>query len=60
MGNLLEPGVIAPDFTLNITADQTISLSEFKNRPLILAFYPADWSPVCSDQMALLNEILPK
>jgi peroxiredoxin len=35
-----------------------VSLSEFRGRPVILAFYPADWSPVCSDQMALYNEIL--
>jgi peroxiredoxin len=42
------------------TPDQTVSLSEFKGRPVILAFYPADWSPVCGDQMALYNEILPE
>jgi peroxiredoxin len=27
---------------------------------VILAFYPADWSPVCGDQMALYNEVLPE
>src|SRR5882757_5846069 len=48
----------APDFTLYATPDQKISLSEFKGRNVILAFYPADWSPVCSDQMALYNEML--
>ena len=35
-----------------------VSLSEFKGRRVILAFYPADWSPVCGDQMALYNEVL--
>jgi peroxiredoxin len=35
-------------------------LSELRGRPVILAFYPADWSPVCGDQMALYNEILPE
>jgi peroxiredoxin len=50
----------APDFTLPSTPDQTVSLSDFRGRPVILAFYPADWSPVCSDQMALYNEILPE
>lgn len=35
-----------------------VSLSEFLGRPVILAFYPADWSPVCGDQMALYNEIM--
>jgi peroxiredoxin len=37
-----------------------LSLSELRGRPVILAFYPADWSPVCGDQMALYNEILPE
>ena len=60
MAQLLAAGLKAPDFTLNVTPDQTISLSEHKGRPVILAFYPADWSPVCSDQMALYNEILPE
>jgi peroxiredoxin len=55
----LAPGTPAPDFTLHCTADQTVSLSEFQGKPVILAFYPADWSPVCGDQMALYNEILP-
>ncbi|MDX1931795.1 MAG: peroxiredoxin [Capsulimonadales bacterium] len=59
MATPLAPGTPAPDFTLNCTADQTISLSEFKGKPVILAFYPADWSPVCGDQMALYNELLP-
>lgn len=60
MANLLTPGTAAPDFTLNVTADQTLSLGELKGKPAILAFYPADWSPVCSDEMALFNEILPE
>ncbi len=53
-------GVRAPEFALPSTPDQTVSLSDFRGRPVILAFYPADWSPVCSDQMALYNEILPE
>jgi len=57
MPNLLEPGTIAPDFTLHVTPDQKLSLSELRGRPVILAFYPADWSPVCGDQMALYNEV---
>jgi len=35
-----------------------VSLNEFRGRPVVLAFYPADWSPVCGDQMALYNEVL--
>lgn len=60
MAKLLGPNAKAPDFTLHVTADQTLSLSELKGKPVILAFYPADWSPVCGDQMSLLNEILPE
>lgn len=60
MANILTKSQEAPDFTLHCTPDQTISLSELKGRPVILAFYPADWSPVCSDQMALYNQILPE
>ena len=48
----------APDFTLFATPDQKLSLSEFIGKKVILAFYPADWSPVCGDQMALYNEML--
>jgi peroxiredoxin len=54
----LAPGTTAPDFSLQSTPDQTVSLREFRGRPVILAFYPADWSPVCGDQMALYNEIM--
>ena len=56
---MLEAGVAAPDFSLHVTADQTLALRDLRGRPVILAFYPADWSPVCGDQMALYNEILP-
>ena len=55
-----QPGTPAPDFTLHSTPDQKVSLSEFRGQPVILAFYPADWSPVCGDQMALYNQILPE
>jgi peroxiredoxin len=57
---LLSAGTPAPPFELKSTPDQTVSLKDFRGRPLILAFYPADWSPVCSDQMALYNELLPE
>lgn len=56
----LAPGAKAPDFSLHATPDQRVSLSEFRGRPVILAFYPADWSPVCGDQMALYNQLLPE
>ena len=57
---LLSPGTQAPDFMLRVTPDQKLSLSELRGRPVVLAFYPADWSPVCGDQMALYNEIMPE
>jgi peroxiredoxin len=56
----LPAGTAAPDFTLKSTPDQTVKLSEFRGQPVVLAFYPADWSPVCGDQMALYNEMLPE
>src|SRR5216110_2512789 len=59
-GGPLVPGTQAPDFTLPSTPDQAVSLRDFRGRPVILAFYPADWSPVCGDQMVLYNEILPE
>jgi len=55
---ILAAGQPAPDFTLHATPDQTLSSSELRGRPLILVFYPADWSPVCGDQVGLYNELL--
>src|SRR5215831_12487796 len=56
----LQAGTAAPNFTLHTTPDQSVSLSQFRGNPTILAFYPADFSPVCEDQMALYNQILPE
>ena len=60
MADILSPGTPAPDFTLPVTPDQKLSLRDLRGRPVVLAFYPADWSPVCGDQMALYNEVLPE
>jgi peroxiredoxin len=57
---VLTAGTPAPLFTLPATPDQQLSLADLRGKPVILAFYPADWSPVCGDQMALYNEILPE
>jgi peroxiredoxin len=59
-GSALSAGTQAPDFTLNSAPNETLSLSNFRGQPVILTFYPADWSPVCGDQMALYNEVLPE
>ncbi len=55
---LLQAGSTAPEFSLPSTPDQRLSLSDFRGQRVVLAFYPADWSPVCGDQMALYNEML--
>jgi len=57
---ILSPGTKAPDFVLNSSPDAKLSLSELRGRPVILVFYPADWSPVCGDELALFNECLPE
>jgi peroxiredoxin len=57
---LLPPGTQAPDFTLPRSPDTKLRLADLQGRPVILAFYPADWSPVCGDELALFNEVLPE
>jgi len=56
----LEKGMKAPDFSLKSTLDQEISLKDFLGKPVILAFYPADFSPVCGSELTLFNEVLPE
>lgn len=53
----LEAGTPAPDFTLNEGPGRKVSLSDFRGKRVVLVFYPSDWSPVCSDQLALYNEL---
>jgi peroxiredoxin len=60
MSKILGAGTTAPDFTLRVTPDQDLSLKELRGRPVVLTFYPADWSPVCGDQVTLYNELLPE
>src|SRR3979411_3544218 len=60
MSSILAAGNVAPDFTLRVTPDQDLTLSDLRGNPVILSFYPADWSPVCGDQMTLYNEVLPE
>ena len=54
------PGSPAPEFTLRSTPDQSVALSELRGRPVVLIFYPADWSPVCSDELAVFNQLMPE
>ncbi|MEZ0229207.1 MAG: redoxin domain-containing protein [Planctomycetota bacterium] len=57
---LIRPGEKAPPFSLQTTPDQRIALEDFHGQPVVLVFYPADWSPVCSDELAIFNEVLPE
>jgi peroxiredoxin len=60
MAEILAKGMQAPTFKLHVTPDQMLPLSDFVGRRVVLAFYPADWSPVCGDQMILYNHVLPE
>ena len=55
---MIEPGAKAPDFTLRDHEGNEVSLSDFAGRKLVLAFYPLDFSPVCSDQLSIYQEVL--
>ena len=55
---MIEPGQPAPDFTLADQDGHRISLSDFSGRTLLLVFYPADFSPVCTDQLNVYQEVL--
>jgi peroxiredoxin len=55
---ILSPGTAAPEFTLKQSPDEQLSLSDLRGHNAVLMFYPADWSPVCGDELALFNEIL--
>ncbi len=57
--SILTPGTPAPDFVLPAIAGERLSLRDFRGQPVILVFYPADWSSVCGDQLSLYNEVLP-
>jgi peroxiredoxin len=60
LNTLLTPGTKAPEFTLQKAPHEPFSLIELRGKPVVLAFYPADWSPTCGDQIGLYNEILPE
>ena len=55
----LQPGTRAPEFNLPTTPNQKVSLRDFRGQPVVLVFYPEDWSPICGNQLALYNQILP-
>ena len=57
---MIEPGSPAPDFTLPDQDGHKISLADFRGRTVVLVFYPADFSPVCTDQLSVYQELLPR
>jgi peroxiredoxin len=57
---MVEPGTPAPDFTLPDQSGNMVSLGDFAGRKLMLVFYPLDFSPVCSDQLSIYQEVLPE
>ena len=56
----LPAGTPAPDFSLASGPDTGLRLRDLRGHPVVLVFYPADWSPVCGDELALFNELLPE
>jgi peroxiredoxin len=56
--NPVQAGRPAPDLRLRSTPDQFVSLRDFRGRATVLVFYPADWSPVCTDQLVLYQEVM--
>jgi peroxiredoxin len=57
---MIEPGTHAPDFTLPDQNGREVSLADFEGRKLVIAFYPLDFSPVCTDQLSIYQEVLPE
>ncbi|WP_392565060.1 redoxin domain-containing protein [Utexia brackfieldae] len=55
---MLKTGTQAPEFTLQSNLNKPISLSQFASQKVILVFYPADWSSVCSDELSIFNASL--
>jgi peroxiredoxin len=54
---VLVAGAAAPAFALPVSPSKNVALSDFLGHPVVLVFYPADWSPVCGDQLALYTEL---
>jgi len=57
---MIAAGEPAPDFTLRDQDGEKVSLSDYRGRKVLLVFYPADFSPVCGDQLSLYQEVKPE
>jgi peroxiredoxin Q/BCP len=47
---MVEEGQPAPDFQLTSDAGETVKLSDFRGKPVVLYFYPKDDTPGCTTQ----------
>ena len=57
---MIAVGDAAPDFTVKDQDGEAVSLGDFKGRKVLIAFYPLDFSPVCSDQLSIYQEVKPQ
>ena len=57
---MIAVGESAPDFSLRDQDGEQVSLADFRGRKVMLVFYPFDFSPVCSDQLSLYQEVKPE
>ena len=57
---MISVGGPAPDFTLRDQDGEDVSLSDYRGRKVMLVFYPADFSPVCGDQLSIYQEVKPE
>lgn len=58
MASIPQPGTPASDFSLSAGDAHPVKLSDYRGKNVVLAFYPADWSPVCTSELALIQETL--
>ncbi len=57
---MIETGTAAPDFELRDETGEKRTLAEFRGKPVMLVFYPGDFSPLCNDQLSIYQEVLPE
>jgi peroxiredoxin len=53
---MIAVGAAAPNFIVKDQDGEAVSLADFKGRKVLIAFYPLDFSPVCSDQLSIYQE----
>ncbi len=57
---MIESGAAAPDFSLSTQDGDTVSLKDLEGQYSVLVFYPLDFSPICTDQLSVYQEVLPE